>query len=45
MEQPAEQLQRAEGPRGGTAQQPEGEPHAVQQATQAGQHYQSCELL
>ena len=33
-------LQGAEGAGGGTAQQPAGEPHAVQQAPQAGQHRQ-----
>lgn len=30
VEQPAEQLQGAEGAGGGAPQQPEGEPHAVQ---------------
>ena len=36
LEQPAEQLQGAESPCGGTPQQPQGEPHAVQQAPQTG---------
>ena len=45
VEQPAEQLQGAESPRGGAPQQPEGEPHAVQQAPQTGQHHQPCESV
>lgn len=43
MEQPAEQLQGAEGSGGGTPQQPAREPHAVQQTSQAGQHCKPCE--
>lgn len=40
VEQPAELLQGAEGSGGGPAQQPQREPHAVQQASQTGQHHQ-----
>lgn len=43
VEQPAEQLQGAEGLGGGASQQPQGESHAVQQAPQARQHHQPCE--
>ena len=43
MEPPAELLQGAEGAGGGTPEQPAGEPHAVQQAQEAGQHHQPGE--
>lgn len=45
VEQPAEQLQGAEGPGGGTPQQPQGEPDAVQQTSETCQHHQSCECI
>lgn len=45
VEQPAEQLQGAEGPGGGTPQQPEGEPDAVQQTSETCQHHQPRESI
>lgn len=47
VEQPAEQLQGAEGPGGGTPQQPQGEPDAVQQTSETCQHHQprQCNLV
>lgn len=45
VEPPAELLQGAEGSGGRPPQQPPREPHAVQQAPQAGQHHQPCECL
>lgn len=44
VEPPAQLLQGAEGPGWRPAQQPEGEPHAIQQAPQAGEHHQPCEF-
>lgn len=47
VEQPAEQLQGAEGPGGRTPQQPQGEPDAVQQTSETRQHHQpgECNLV
>lgn len=43
VEQPAEQLQGAKSPCGGTPQQPQREPDAVQQAPETCQHHQPRE--
>lgn len=43
LEQSAQQLQGAKGSCRRTPQQPQREPHAVQQAPQTGQHHQPCE--
>lgn len=43
VEQLAEQLQGAKSPRGGTPQQPQREPDAVQQASETCQHHQPRE--